>query len=64
MVKIEVNELGTNVRYVVTDISNSYGPGVIYNISYCGRGTMELMIKELKLYCEADRMSCTSFRAN
>ena len=62
--KIEVNELGTNVRYVVTNISNSYGPGVIYNISYCGRGAMELMIKELKLYCDADRMSCTSFRAN
>ena len=52
------------VRYVVTNISNSYGPGVIYNISYCGRGAMELMIKELKLYCDANRMSCTSFRAN
>ena len=29
VVKIEVNELGTNVRYIVTNISNSYGPGYI-----------------------------------
>lgn len=64
IVKIEVNELGTNVRYVVTNISSSYGPGDIYKVRYCGRGSMELMIKELKLYCDADRMSCTSFLAN
>lgn len=64
VVKIEVNELGTNVRYIVTNISNSYGPVYIYNISYCGRGAMELMIRELKLYCDADRMSCTRFLAN
>lgn len=64
VVKIEVTPLGTNVRYVVTNMPKSYGPGLLYKISYCGRGSMELMIKELKLYLNADRMSCSSFRAN
>ena len=30
---------------------------------YCGRGEMELWIKDLK-YFKADRMSCNSYRAN
>ena len=64
VVKIEVNGLGTNVRYVVTNITRSYKPAHIYNFFYCNRGSMELMIKELKLYLNADRMSCTSFLAN
>ena len=37
-------------------------PETIYRC-YCGRGEMELWIKDLK-YFKADRMSCNSYRAN
>ena len=37
-------------------------PETIYR-RYCGRGEIELRIKDLK-YLKADRMSCNSYRAN
>ncbi len=59
--KIEVSAEGTNIRFVVTKNRNN-SPETVYR-RYCGRGEMELWIKDLK-YFKADRMSCSSFRAN
>lgn len=59
--KIEVNSQGTNIRFVVTRNKNNK-PETIYK-RYCGRGQMELWIKDLK-YLKADRMSCHTFCAN
>lgn len=63
VVKTEVNKLGTNVRYVVTDIKG-HRPSFVYSECYCDRGRMELMIAELKNGLKADRMSCNKFSAN
>ena len=59
--KIEVSAEGTNIRFVVTKNRNNK-PDTIYR-RYCGRGEMELWIKDMK-YFKADRMSCNSYRAN
>lgn len=59
--KIEVTSKGVNVRFIVTS-NRSNKPETVYR-RYCQRGTMELWIKDLK-YFRADRMSCSSFRAN
>lgn len=59
--KIEVSSQGTNIRFVVTRNRNNR-PETIYK-RYCGRGQMELWIKDLK-YFKADRMSCHTFCAN
>ena len=63
VVKIEVNNLGTNVRYVVTDFKGQRS-SFIYSECYCDRGRMEQMIAELKNGLKADRMSCNKFTAN
>ena len=63
VVKIEVNSLGTNVRYVVTDFKGQKS-SFIYSECYCDRGRMEQMIAELKNGLKADRMSCNKFSAN
>ena len=52
---------GTNIRFVVTSNRNKSAE-TIYK-RYCGRGEMELWIKDLK-YFKADRMSCNTYRAN
>ena len=59
--KIEVSPDGTNIRFVITKNRNN-SPECIYK-RYCKRGEMELWIKDLK-YFKADRMSCSSYRAN
>jgi len=61
--KIEVNEMDTNVRFVVTDLGHG-SSRFLYEELYCGRGQMELYIKELKTYLDADRTSCHSFSSN
>jgi len=63
IVKIEVTHMGTNVRYVVTDLWE-YRTKALYELGYCGRGRMELNIKDHKTYLNSDRMSCNSFFAN
>ena len=63
IVKIEVNEKGTNVRYIVTNFKHN-NSRFLYQELYCGRGQMELYIKELKTYLNADTMSCNKFAAN
>lgn len=63
IVKVEVNEKGTNIRYVVTDL-RCIRTKALYELGYCARGKMELYIKESKTYLESDRMSCNRFEAN
>jgi hypothetical protein len=63
IVKVEVNEKGTNIRYVVTDI-RCVRTKALYEQGYCARGQMELYIKENKSHLLSDRMSCSRFEAN
>ena len=63
VVKIEVNSLGINIRYVVTDFKGQRS-SFIYSECYCDRGRMEQMIAELENGLKADRMSCNKFSAN
>jgi len=63
IVKVEVNEKGINIRYVVTDI-RCIRTKALYELGYCARGKMELYIKESKTYLDSDRMSCSRFEAN
>jgi hypothetical protein len=63
IVKIEVTHMGTNIRYIVTDLWE-YRTKALYEIGYCGRGRIELNIKDHKTYLSSDRMSCNSFFAN
>ena len=63
IVKVEAGSLGTNIRYVVTDMRGVRTQS-LYENGYCARGAMELRIKEHKLYLKSDRMSCHRFKAN
>lgn len=63
IVKIEVTVKGTNIRFIVTDLWEYRAKG-LYEQGYCGRGNMELNIKDHKTYLYSDRMSCNSFYAN
>lgn len=63
IVKVEVSSMGTNIRYIVTDLHN-YRTKNLYEMGFCARGNMELRIKDHKLYLQSDRMSCNSFLAN
>ena len=63
IVKVEVSEKGTNIRYVVTDI-RCVRTKALYEQGYCARGQMELYIKENKSHLLSDRMSCSRFEAN
>lgn len=63
IVKVEANDRGTNIRYIVTDI-RAVRTQQLYEAGYCARGAMELRIKEHKTYLQSDRMSCSEFAAN
>jgi len=63
IVKVEVNSMGTNIRYIVTNL-NDFRARDLYEKGYCARGSMELRIKDHKLYLKSDRSSCTKFTAN
>lgn len=63
IVKAEVNDKGTNIRYIATD-NMDYRTKKLYEIGYCQRGAMELRIKEHKTYLKSDRTSCHKFEAN
>jgi hypothetical protein len=63
VVKVEVSAMGTNTRYVVTNLVQIRAKE-LYEKGYCARGAMELRIKEHKLYLKSDRSSCNSFYAN
>lgn len=61
LVKVEVQSQGTNLRCVVT---NRKGTARKLFHSYNGRGEAENRIDELKNDLQADRLSCSRFRAN
>lgn len=63
IVKVEVNEKGTNIRYIATN-AEGYRTKQLYETGYCARGAMELRIKEHKTYLKSDRTSCNRFEAN
>jgi len=63
IVKVEVSSMGTNIRYIVTNL-NDFRARDLYEKGYCARGSMELRIKDHKLYLKSDRSSCTKFTAN
>jgi len=63
VVKVEVSDMGSNIRYIVTDLVH-FRTRDLYEKGYCARGAMELRIKEHKLYLKSDRSSCNSFKAN
>lgn len=61
--KVEYNFFGPNTRFIITNLEH-WNRRFIYQTVYCGRGAMELMIKEHKNHLLSDRTSCTSFSAN
>jgi hypothetical protein len=61
--RIEATALGTDVRFIVTDMENARAKA-LYETVYCGRGNAELMIKEHKCFLNSSRTSCTSALAN
>ena len=63
IVKVEVSYMGTNIRYIVTDVTG-FRTRDLYEKGYCARGAMELRIKDHKLYLKSDRASCNKFSAN
>lgn len=63
IVKAEYNHQGPNTRFIVTNLKETYRK-FVYETVYCGRGNMELMIKEHKNHLASDRTSCSSFQAN
>lgn len=63
VVKVEVNTMGTNIRYIVSSM-RCIRAKALYEHAYCARGAAELRIKDHKTYLLSDRMSCSSFKAN
>jgi len=63
IVKAEYTKKGANTRFIVTNLIHN-NIKFIYQTIYCGRGTMELYIKEHKNHLASDRTSCSSFSAN
>ena len=60
--KCEHNAIGSNVRYIVTNIKGE--DAELYMDIYCKRGDMENRIKEVQLDMFGDRMSSSSFTTN
>ena len=60
--KAEYSFSGRNPRFVVTSL-NEFSPDVLYQ-AYRRRGQCENRIKDLKNALSADRLSCSSFKAN
>ncbi len=63
VVKVEVNSMGTNVRYITSSM-RCIRAKTLYENAYCARGAAELRIKDHKAYLNSDRMSCSDFLAN
>lgn len=61
--RVQVSEMGTDVRYIVTSFQEA-GAKYLYDVVYCGRGKMELMIKDHKNALKSDRTSCQRKEAN
>jgi len=61
--KAEHNQKGSNLRFIVTNLENMRR-SMVYSLIYCGRGAMELFIKEHKNHLRSDKTSCCRFEAN
>lgn len=61
--RILVSAQGTDVRFIVTSFQAA-GAKYLYETAYCGRGKMELMIKDHKTALKSDRTSCHRKEAN
>lgn len=61
--RVQVSAQGTDTRYVVTSFQVT-GAKYLYDDVYCGRGKMELMIKDHKTALKSDRTSCHRKEAN
>ena len=61
--RILVSAQGTDVRFIVTSF-RAAGAKYLYETAYCGRGKMELMIKDHKTALKSDRTSCHRKEAN
>ena len=61
--RVQVSAQGTDTRYVATSFQAA-GAQYLYDIVYCGRGKMELMIKDHKVALRSDRTSCHRKEAN
>ena len=58
--RVEAIALGTDVRFVVTNLC---GRGRhLYEKACCARGRMESLIKDLKLYTRFDKTECRCHR--
>lgn len=62
LAKAEMTWRGPNPRFLVTSIEG-YEPEDLYR-AYCERGQSENSLKDLKRALQADRLSCSRFRAN
>jgi hypothetical protein len=62
IVKAEHGPMGSNPRYVVTNLSGD--PQALYDQTYCARGDMENRIKEQQLGLFSDRTSCHNWWPN
>lgn len=63
--KAEHLEKGSNPRFVVTSLqAEACSAQSLYEQEYCARGDMENRIKEQQLMLFADRVSCSTMRAN
>jgi hypothetical protein len=61
--RVQVSEKGADVRYIVTSFQEA-GAKYLYEVVYCARGKMELMIKDHKVALKSDRTSCHRKEAN
>jgi len=61
--RILITANGEDMRFIVTSFERS-GAKYLYETVYCGRGSMELMIKDHKNGLSSDRTSCHKFTAN
>lgn len=60
--RVEATPMGTDARFVVT---NLHGRGkTLYEKVYCARGSMENLIKDMKLYTRSDKTACSRWEAN
>ena len=60
--RVEATALGTDVRFVVTNLVGR--AKVLYEKVYCARGRMENLIKDMKLYTRSDKTACSRWQAN
>lgn len=61
--RVLITANGEDLRFIVTSFEHS-GAKYLYETVYCGRGAMELMIKDHKTGLSSDRTSCHKFTAN